>query len=197
MLFFGYGLLSSYIIDFIRKFISGQIVLYILFGYLIFLIIWPVVLGLIAGTVGAFFALLFLLGQEKLKPRKWYSWMAVIVPLVCLIMIPFDFTSKVGWHEVKEDNFVKVEYDYFNGQHLIPIHGKQGERILFNVDHQVRQGNSTGITLYDKDRKHIGMDEVNDDILSVEFEEDTTHYIVVEAINGHEGQFQVNWWTDE
>ncbi|MBU5467500.1 hypothetical protein KQI49_11785 [Virgibacillus sp. MSJ-26] len=49
-------------------------------------------------------------------------------------MIPIDFTSKVEWNEVETERYVEVEYDYFNGEHLIPIHGEQGEQIFFEID---------------------------------------------------------------
>ncbi|GAB3806905.1 hypothetical protein [Virgibacillus kimchii] len=200
-LFFGYGLISSVVIDFIGKFIpnfsSGkQILLYILFGYLIFLILMPIEYLLIAGTVGAFFSLLFLLGKEKLKPLKWYSWIVFVVPLVCFVMIPLDHTSKVGWNEVIGDKFVEVEYEYFNGEHLIPIHGQQGQQIYFDVEHHFSNGNSYGISLYDENGDHVGMNEESNDVLSVEFKKATTKYIVVRAINGNQGQFQVKWWND-
>jgi len=199
ILFFGYGLISS--IDFIGKFIphfsSGkQILLYFLFGYLIFLVLMPIEYALVAGAVGAFFSLLFLLGKEKLKPLKWHSWIVFFVPLVCFVIIPFDHTSKVGWNEVQGDTSVEVEYEYFNGEYLIPIHGEQGEQIYFDVEHQFNHGNSRGISLYDESGDPAGMNEENDDVLSVEFEEEETKYIVVQAINGNQGQFQVKWWRD-
>src|SRR5690625_7712924 len=55
----------------------------------------PIEYALVAGAVGAFFSLLFLLGKEKLKPLKWHSWIVFFVPLVCFVIIPFDHTSKV------------------------------------------------------------------------------------------------------
>ena len=63
-------------------------------------------------------------------------------------MLPFDFTNKVGWEEKQGNSFVEVEYDYFNGEYLIPIYGDKGQRIYFNVDHQFKHGNSYDITHY-------------------------------------------------
>ncbi|WP_405097104.1 hypothetical protein [Oceanobacillus sp. FSL H7-0719] len=198
-IFFGYGFISSMIIDFIGKFIPDfstgkKILLYILFGYLIFLILMPIEYLLIAGTVGAFFSLLFLLGKEKIKPSKWFSWMVFVVPLVCIVMIPLDHTSKVGWNEVTGDKFVEVEYEYFNGEHLIPVHGQQGEQIYFNIKHHFNNGNSYGTSLYDEHGNHVGMNEERNGVLSMEFKRETTKYIVVRAINGNQGNFQVTWW---
>lgn len=200
-LFFGYGLISSIVIDFIGKFIphfyyGKQILLYFLFGYFPFLVLMPIEYVLVAGTVGAFFSLLFLLGKEKLKPFKWYSWIVFVVPLVCFVIMPLDHTSKVGWNEVTEVTSVEVEYEYFNGEHLIPIRGKKDERIYFDVEHHFSDGKSTGISLYDENEDHIGMNEEDNDVLSMDFEETTTKYIVVEAINGKQGQFQVKWWKE-
>jgi len=202
-LFFGYGLISSFIIDWIETFIprftmNKQILLYVLFGYLIFLISLSIPFVLIAGTIGAFFSLLFLFGKEKLKVSKWYSWTAFIVPLICIMMIPFDHTSKQGWDEIQGDNFVEVEYEYLNGEHLIPIHGVPGDKIYFEVEHRFRQGNSHGISLYDKNSENIGMNSENDDsdVFSVNFEEETTKFIVVRAIHGQDGQIRVDWWRE-
>lgn len=198
-LFFGYGIISSIIIDFIGRFIpkystGKQIMLYILFGYLIFLVLMPIEYVWIAGTIGAFFSLLFLFGKNKLKPR--YSWIAFVVPLVCFLMIPFNHTSKVEWKEVTGDRFVEVEYEYFNGEYIIPIHGKQGEKIYFTVKHQFSNGNSYGVSLHDQNGEHVGMNEENDNVLSVEFKKATTNYIVVRAIKGKEGKFLVRWWKE-
>lgn len=201
MLFFGYGLIASTVIDFIDKLIpnyssSKQIVLYILFGYLIFLVLMPVEYLIIAGTVGAFFSLLFLFGKEKLKHTKWYNWITVVIPLVCVMMLPIDFTSKEGWKEVVTEGSVEVEYDYFNGEHLIPIHGEQGEQIFFEVEHHLDHGHSHGMSFYDENGNHEGMNEINDDVSSVEFEKTTTKYLVVRAINGNHGKFQAKWWRN-
>ena len=66
-LFFGYGIISSIIIDFIDKPMIPnntsikQILLYILFGYLPFVVWMPLEVSLFIGAigVGAFFSLLF------------------------------------------------------------------------------------------------------------------------------------------
>jgi len=199
-LFFGYGIISSIFIDVIGKFIPNftgkQILLYFLIGYPLFLVLMPIEYALIAGTIGGFFSLLFLFGKEKLKPLKWYSWIVIVIPLVCLVMIPMDHTSKVGWNEVTGDTFVEVEYEYFNGEHLIPIHGEQGERIYFDVEHHFKNGNSYGMSLYDENGDYAGMNEENDDVSSVDFKKTATKYIVVQAINGEQGQFRVRWWKE-
>lgn len=202
IVFFGYGIVSSLIIDVIGKILppfslAKQIVFYIFFGYLIFLAFMPIAFALIAGTVGALFSFLFLLGKEKLKPSKWYSWMVFAVPLACLGMIPFDHTSKSGWHEVVGDSSVEVEYDYFNGEHSIPIHGAQGEKIYFVVEHLFSTGDSYGISVNDQAGNFVGMSEESIDVYSMEFEEESTKYIVVEAIDGKRGGFQVKWWNEE
>lgn len=202
ILFFGYGIISSLVIDSIGKFFlpfsfGKQILIYILFGYLPFLVFMPVEFALIAGTIGALFSVLFLLGKEKLKPSKWHSWMVFVVPLACLVVIPFDLTSKVGWHEVVGDSSIEVEYDYFNGEHLIPIHGVQGEKIHFMVEHLFSAGKSHGVTVYDGGGDFVGMSEEGNDVFSMEFQEETINYIVIEALDGKRGGFRVKWWNEE
>lgn len=199
ILFFGYGLMSSIVIAFIGRYIPRyssikQVLLYILFGYLPFFVWMPTAFALFAGTIGAFFSLLFLLGEEKFNPSKWYSWIILVIPLVCLLMIPLDFTSKTGWNEIRGDTSVKVEYDFFNGEHLIPIHGEKGEKIYFNVEHDFRHGSNYGMTLYDENGNHEGMNvEEDDDVSSLDFEKETTKYIAVTATDGKQGSFRVKW----
>lgn len=204
MIFFGYGLISSLVIDVIGKFIHSfslakQILLYILFGYLIFAVFMPIDFALLAGTVGALFSLLFLLGKEKLKPARWYSWFVFAVPLACLAMMPFDHTSKVGWHEVVEDSSVEVTYDYFYGEHLIPIHGAQGEKIYFMVEHQISEDDiyGYGVSVYNEDGDYAGMNDEGYDVLSVEFEVESIKYIAVLVRGGRQSGFQVKWWNED
>lgn len=52
------------------------------------------------------------------------------------------------------------------------------------------------MSLYDENGDHVGMNEENNNVLSVDFEETTTKYIVVRAINGEQGRFQVKWWRE-
>jgi len=40
------------------------------------------------------------------------------------------------------------------------------------------------------------MNEENDDVSSVDFKKTATKYIVVQAINGEQGQFRVRWWKE-
>lgn len=202
MIFFCYGIISALVIDAIGKFMppfsfAKQILLYVLLGYIIFLFFMPIEFALLAGTVGALFSFLFLLGKEKLKASRWYSWLVFAVPLVCLGMIPFDHTSKVGWHEVVGDSSVEVEYDYFNGEHLIPIVGGQGEKVYFVVEHLFNGGDSYGVSVYGEGGDYVGMSEEGKDVFSVEFEEESIKYIVVQAIEGKQGGFQVKWWNEE
>ncbi|GAB4072849.1 hypothetical protein GCM10028778_05440 [Barrientosiimonas marina] len=100
----------------------------------------------------------------------------------------------MGWDVTTGDTFVEVEYDYFNGEHLIPIHGEQGERIYFDVEHHSGNSGSHGLSLHDDNGNLIGMNKESNDVLSTAFEETTTNYIVVRAINGKHGRFRVNWW---
>ncbi|QUW20491.1 hypothetical protein JSQ81_11525 [Sporosarcina sp. Marseille-Q4063] len=202
MIFFGYGMISSLVIDVIGKFIptfsfGKQLLLYLLFGYLIFVVFMPIEFALLAGTVGAFFSFLFLLGKEILKPARWYSWLVFVVPLACLAIMPFDHTSKVGWHEVADDSSVEVTYDYFYGEHLIPIHGSHGEKIYFVVDHQISDGYGYGVSVYNEDGDYAGMNDESGDVISVEFEEESIKYIAVSVTGGRQSGFQVKWWNEE
>jgi hypothetical protein len=203
LIFFGYGIISSYAIDWISKIFNDytkwkEIACYIVFGYLIFLILSPDVYGFIAGTVGAFFSLLFLVAKKKFHYKQRLSWLVFIVPLICLLMVPFDFTKKTGWTEVKGDSFVEVQYDYFNGEHLIPITGQQDDEVFFKVEHQMENGQSRGVSVYDKNGDYVGMNshQRDQDIFSIQFTEETTKYIAVRAIGGRNGQARVEWWEE-
>ncbi|WP_413374885.1 hypothetical protein [Alkalihalobacillus sp. 1P02AB] len=203
ILFFCYGILSSYAIDWISMKFNDytrwkEMVCYIVFGYLIFLILSPNVYGFIAGTVGAFFSLLFLVAKKKFRYEKRLSGLVFIVPLICLLMVPFDFTKKIGWTEVKAGSFVEVQYDYLNGEHLIPVTGQQDDEVFFKVEHQFEEGKSHGVSVYDKNGDYAGMNSHQRDeyIFSIQFPEEATKYIVVRAIEGRNGQARVEWWEE-
>lgn len=201
LLFYGYGILCALLIDLIRKYVPHlslikQAILYIVFGYLIFFIVGvsePIFM-FIAGTVGAFFSLLFWIGKESLKPSKWYAWLVFIIPLISLAIMPFDLTSKVGWHETKGSHSLTVEYDYFNGKHLVPIHGEKGEEIYFTIEHNVIDFDSYGVSI---DLEGPVVEMKTDEIYRVVFEEKAMKNIFVTADKGRNGKFQVKWWKEK
>lgn len=84
LLFYGYGLLSTFVIHWIGKVIRNftiqkQLLLHVLFGYIIFFLLAPTdfLFVVFAGTVGAFFSLLFWVGERFLTPLKWSSWLVL------------------------------------------------------------------------------------------------------------------------
>lgn len=201
LLFYGYGILCASLIELIGKFIPNftvikQLIFYILFGYLIFFIVMQgeLIFAIIAGTVGAFFALLFWMGKAFLKPAKWYAWLVFVIPLISLAMVPFDLTSKVGWYETKNNHSLTVEYDYFNGKHLVPIKGEKGEEIYFTVEHKVTDFNSYGMTI-DVEGPVVEMEK--EEIYSIVFKEKATKNIFVTTDRGRNGKFQVKWWKEK
>lgn len=105
------------------------------------------------------------------------------------MMIPMDFTSKVGWHEVQKDDVISVEYDYFNGGHMIPIYGEQGEKVFFEIDHRMSTYKSYSMSV-------SGVQEEGDNTFSITFKEQSVQYILVEVTEGKNGTFRVSWWKE-
>ncbi|WP_078393780.1 hypothetical protein [Shouchella patagoniensis] len=202
--FFGYGIVSSFLIDFIGRFLrpftrNKQMVLYILFGYLAFVFFLPPLLFILyAGTIGALFSLLFFLGTTLAKKSIRYSLLVFVIPIGCLLLLPFDVTSKENWQEERGEDFVEVHYDAFNGEHLIPVQGRSGDRVYFTADHQIGNSSAHGLTAYDENKQYLGMNEENEEgVRSIDFIDDTTYYIVVRGIEAEDGTIRVDWWFEE
>lgn len=195
--FYGYALLSSFIIDWIASKSSWakrwSLLLHIMAGFMIFfpfIGFWITVL--IAGPVGAGAALIFFLGMKHVSRNKWTALIfALILPIVLLIVSITDFTKKEDWNEISQPTSYEATFSYFNGEHKIPVTLKKGEELLFDVDFNLKNEAGWGQHLENIKGKYMPMDE-REGRFAFTAKAGGEYYIVV---GGHhaKGSFTVNW----
>ena len=71
---------------------------------------------------------------------------------------------------MRQGETVLIQYEAFNGEHLIPIEAKAGEQLFFKVDHHFRDGGEHGVSLYDEEHNLRPMTEhpLEEGVLGVE-----------------------------
>lgn len=193
--FYGYGLLSSFLIDWLGKIWPWAkrwtFLLHIFAGFIIFIIIFEFWLALIiAGPVGAIAALLFYIGIKFVTKNKWISFIfAIILPIIFIVVSMTDFTKKENWEAVETETSYEAEFSYFNGEHKIPIQLTKGETLSFHVDFHTNDG--WGNHLENKKGKYQGMTEQGDRLVYIA-REDGEYYIVIKGDRAS-GRFIVDW----
>ncbi len=195
--FFGYAVISSMLIDLIYTIspIRGQkskIILYIASGYLIFLLSGDLMFGLIAGTVGAAFALLFFAAAQFLKKDFLKYLFGLAVPFIILAVSQMDFTEKQGWESKRTYSSYTATFDYFNGRHEIPIRLMKGETVLFSVEVKSENGGGYGYHVETENGEIEGVRLISDGKMSFVAEEMGKYQIVMEGHN-LEGMIFVDW----
>lgn len=167
---FIYGVLSSVVINFLTfKIKAGcwlKITFYILAGYAIFLFYGFNVFTMIAGTVDAIAALVFFYGTALPEKSASISLIiAFVIPAGLFILSLIDFTEKQGWSEQREEHMFSARFDYFNGEHAIPVKLEKGELIDITMDfNNVNQGGH-GFHVKNEDNNLVGLTEKSDGVL--------------------------------
>lgn len=195
--FYVYGILSSFIIDWIvvksswaRRWplflhiFAGFIVFFFVFGFWITL--------LVAGPIGAIAALLFYIGMKFVSKNKWSALIfAIILPLLLTIVSMTDFTQKKNWVEVRNEKQYEATFSYFNGAHKIPIQLVKGDELSFAVDFYASNDGGWGSRFEDVKGTYLPMIE-HGDLLIYTADEDGEYYIVVGG-NRLSGKLVVEW----
>ncbi|WP_107942686.1 hypothetical protein [Metasolibacillus fluoroglycofenilyticus] len=192
---FGYGIIITCIIDAViekwQQITRYKNALYILAGFLFFLPFGLSIFTFIAGVTGALVAGIFLGGQTIAKNSKAFNIAFIALPLLLLIMIQFDFTTKKDWQETITENTFDVTYQYFNGQHKIPLKLEKGDIVTFEV--VIHFGNGGGGYSFQNAQGHpIGQEELGANRYQVEIQKDGTYYIVLTG-NRAAGEATVEW----
>ncbi len=193
--FYGYGILSSFLIDWLGKMWlwakRWAFLLHIFAGFIVFVFLFDFWLALlIAGPVGAIAALLFYIGIKFVTKNKWISiTFAIILPVIFVVVSMTDFTKRENWEVAKTETSYEAEFSYFNGEHKIPIQLAKGKVLSFHVDFHTNDG--WGKHLENNKGKYQGMTEQGDRLVFTAKEEGE-YYIV---IKGHRasGRFIVDW----
>ncbi|ARK32646.1 hypothetical protein [Halalkalibacter krulwichiae] len=196
LLFFGYGVICSIVIDFLCSNVFKRdlkVLLYILAGYGCFLIFGLNYVTIIAGTVGALCALIFYGGLTLAERSKAFTYLcAFVLPILFLALIQFDFTEKKQWEAVQTDSSFHATFHYFNGRHHIPIAVEDGKTVQFQVKFTVENGASHGYHVRDEAGDLVGMTETSEDSQLINVEDPGIYHIVVTGRH-LEGSVQVDW----
>ncbi|PAV30494.1 hypothetical protein CIL05_05155 [Virgibacillus profundi] len=194
--FYVYAILCSIIIDGIiklwPKLKSRIVLLYIFAGCIVFAIpMYHIIYFLIAGSIGAAAALLFYYGMKIIKPRFWLSIIfAIGMPILFIVISIVDFTDKENWVEERNSFGFESTFDYFHGEHKIPIDLEKGEVIIFQVNIYDESG-GWGYHFEDEKGNHAGM-ESRGEKSAFEALEDGEYYIVLHGDEA-KGRFEVDW----
>lgn len=193
--FYGYGILCSFIIDWLGKQWSWikpwTFLLYIFAGYIVFVFLFEFWIALlIAGPIGAIAALIFYIGVEFITKSKSASFIfAMILPIIFIVVSMTDFTKKENWEVIDTETSYEAKFTYFNGEHKIPIQLVKGETLSFHVEFHTEHG--WGNHLEDGKGKYLPMDEQGERLIFSP-EEDGEYYIVVNGDRAS-GRFVVDW----
>ncbi len=205
-----YGILSSYAIDWLarkrgitNKWLIGF--LYVLAGALFFIPFFQFVIrvqeiGAILGfmAIGAGMALTFFLCSLVFRHRKTNLYIAVLGPLFLLVLmqvyvIQWEMDKKDGWIENWTEQYYEATFDYFHGEHHIPIHLEAGQRLTFKLKWKYWQEGSIGHYVEPPAGQRMGMEEWGDDTYRFEAQEEGVYQIVLTGRKVKHGHFTVQW----
>lgn len=194
---FIYGIFSSVVIDLIAFKIKAslwlRITFYIIAGYAIFLFFGFSIFTIIAGTVGAIAALVFFYGTTL--PKKSASIgliIAFVIPAALFTLSLFDFTEKQGWTEQRREDKFSVSFDYFNGEHAIPVELKKGEAIDITRVFDDKNKGGQGFHVKNKENELVGMAERPNGVLRLNASYDGIYNLVIKGSN-LEGKITISW----
>lgn len=199
-----YGLLSSIIIDILVHFIPKYkkqltVCLYITAGYLyviLFLNTSTIVAVIILGSLGAVFSLIFLYGEVMFFTNKRYQMIiGLLIPLLLFTAMTITLMDrKDNWQEVNGTSSYEAEFDYFSGEHPIPIEASAGQQLTFAIKWAITDHSkgSYGMRFTDEEGLPANIDSIINDTYVVNIEKDGIYYIIATA-DRISGQFKVTW----
>lgn len=198
LLFFGYGLLVALLVEGVlwkfqlkRRYI--WLFSYMAAGFLLFFAFGVNVFAVIAGIISAVFALFFYIGEMAARHSKLYRFIfAFVLPVSFLVIASIDFSVQHGWEENRTQEGYEATFEYFQGEHRIPVELKKGESVAFTINVDSENGGSYGYSFEDAKGHPTGMDELGGDWLAYEAEQDGIYYIV---LRGHQisGSILIDW----
>lgn len=151
------------------------------------------IFSLFAASIGAIFALLFYLGTYLAKRSKAVTiGLAAGIPILFTILLSIDFTVKRNWIEMKEPTSFEASFQYFNGEHRIPIEARKGQEIYFTIDLENKNGGGHGYHVKNEHGALQPMEELHEKKLKMKVTKNGTYFIIINA-EDLEGSFIVNW----
>lgn len=195
---YGYGILSSILIDFIEaKFsIITQVTktfLYVLAGFGFFLFNGLSVITVIAGTVGAFSALIFYLGTNLASRFLLFRFgFSLFLPALILMLMSMDFTEKKKWNESTSHSTYTAEFEYFNGKHEIPIPLEKGQSLSFSINLINSNGGGHGLRVEDDKNQLVGLNDIGEERYLFKADHSGEYNIIVKG-DQLRGSFTIVW----
>ena len=199
-IFFVYGICCSSLIDLLGFKITQmnktgiKAVLYAIAGAGFFFALSGInILSIFAASIGSIFALFFYFGTYLAKRSKAVTiGLAAGIPILFTILLSIDFTVKRNWVEVKEPSSFEASFQYFNGEHRIPIKARKGQEIFFTIDLENKNGGGHGYHVKNKYGTLQPMEEVLEKEMKMKVKKNGTYFITITADN-LEGRYKVNW----
>lgn len=203
LMLFCYGLLCSVFIDLItgkmkKKYqqvnrLLMKFELYIFFGFAVFLLNGISYFTLIAGLIGALCSLLFYLGTFLSQRSRSFNYLfSIVMPLCFFLLLTIDFTEKKQWNETRTDSSYSASFQYFNGEHEIPLKVTEGQTLILSREFVNENGGGNGFHVLDDHDKLVGMTEINDQTLKL-VPTKTGIYKMVVTGDSIKGSFKIIW----
>ena len=196
--FFGYGLLVALIVEgVIWKFQieskHARPISYVVAGFLVFFAFGFNVFAVIASLISAIFAFIFYMGEMAARRSKAYRIaFAFILPVVFLVIAQIDFTVKREWEEQRTAEGYEAEFQFFHGEHRVPVELKKGESIAFAIRFNSDNEGGYGHSFEDARGRPTGMQELGGDWYGYEAEQDGVYYIVLSGYRVS-GRVAIDW----
>ena len=153
--------------------------------------------AVIAGSVGAFFALIYALSCHLLERKKKFAWIFLLFFPLFLLVRNIDFTIKEAWNEEKTTSSYFAEFERFNGKNEIPIPLNKGDVVTAYLSFHERNGGGYGFHILDDHGELVEMENVgeeHDDTNAIQFEaiKEGTYFIVITG-DELQGDIEVKW----
>jgi hypothetical protein len=195
-LILGYSITCSILIDLMKRsfYFDGvflEVLLYLIAGFLPFVFIMGFPYYVIAGFVGGLCSIFFLFGHHFIKINGIKLLFAFVLP-VLLVVTNLDFTTKQNWQEVRNDSSYTATFDYFNGEHEIPITANAGEIIFFSINFINKNNGGYGYHVKNDENDHMPMEEVSEFKHVIQINENGLYRIVITGDN-FQGKVEVDW----
>ncbi|WP_042142119.1 hypothetical protein [Paucisalibacillus sp. EB02] len=193
-----YSIICSMLIDLIKLKVKQtnqifEVLLYIIAGFAPFIFTMVLPFIIIAGTVGAICAVIYLFATHFVTRNRIIKIvLAFVIPILLLISANIDFTTKTNWQETRNNTSYAATFDYFNGKHEIPIQVKAGKTITFSVEFIEKNHGGYGFSMRDDNRDYLGMEEVGDDKFKITAPKDGDYYVEIRG-DSLQGRVLVNW----
>lgn len=203
ILFFPYAIAFSLIADWLasrakqgRQFLL--VMLYIAGGYLPFLVLSfrnsEFAFFFIAGTIGMLCSLAHLGLSCWVQRFSFYSIAATVgVAALTVYLVLGDFTVKKGVQESLTNTSYQASFDYFYGEHKVPIDLQEGTTLHYEVFWNEMKNGGYGHYMVDMKGRLVGRTASPDsNVLTLTVPKSGQYYFVLTGVR-FEGKVRIEW----